>query len=245
MGVYGMACITALTIQSTQGVRRVEGVGISTIIETLDYLAADACFSSIKVGMLGSAEVATAVADWLVAQPDVPVVFDPVLKSSYGKDLLNSSGLDILRERWLARADWITPNLVELANFTGRSLPRTTAEIQDTAQQLQQMAAQRGNTTLKIVVTGGHAEKPDDLLQTSEGFRWYPGEWIQTTSTHGTGCTFSSALAAQLALGQNDFTSVQLAKDYVTEALRHAYPVGQGRGPLNHFWKGLHDEEPF
>lgn len=242
MGVYGMACITSLTIQSTQGVRRVEGVDASTVIETLDCLASDACFSSIKVGMLGTGEVAAAVADWLAGQKDVPVVLDPVLKSSSGKDLLDVRGRDILLERLLARADWITPNLAELADLAGHSYPRTAAETEEAARQLQQMAGQQGNSVLKIVVTGGHAESPDDLLLTNDDLRWFPGERIQTTSTHGTGCTFSSALAARVALGDAPCTAVQAAKDYVTGALRRAYPVGRGNGPLDHFWKNSKGE---
>jgi hydroxymethylpyrimidine/phosphomethylpyrimidine kinase len=187
--------------------------------------------------MLGHHTIAKAIADWLRHRPEVPVVLDPVLKSSSGKDLLDEQGKDILREEWLSRANWITPNLPELAALVGVPALTTFAEVEVTARRLQQMAAQRGNPTLKIVVTGGHAEKPDDFLLTAEGYRWYRGEHIETASTHGTGCAFSSALAARLALGDNDFTAVQSAKEYVTGALRHAYSVGRGNGPLNHFWQ--------
>jgi hydroxymethylpyrimidine/phosphomethylpyrimidine kinase len=235
--VYGMACITALTIQSTQGVRRIQAFEPSTVVETLDCLAEDASFSSIKVGMLGQHSVAAVVLDWLQRQTGVPVVLDPVLKSSSGKELLDAEGADILRGDWLARVNWITPNLPELAALTGTSIPLTEAETEDAARKLQQMAAQRGNAGLKIVVTGGHTKKPDDLLLTTTGCRWYRGEHIETTSTHGTGCAFSSALAARLALGDDDFSAVKSAKEYVAGALRHAYPVGQGNGPLNHFWR--------
>lgn len=237
MGVYGMACVTALTVQSTRGVRRVEPLNPNIVVETLDCLAGDARFSSIKVGMLGQHTVAKAVVDWLRHRPEVPVVLDPVLKSSSGKDLLDERGKDILREEWLSRANWITPNLPELAALAGVPALSTFAEVEVTARRLQQMAVQRGNRTLKIVVTGGHAEKPDDFLLTAEGYRWYSGEHIETVSTHGTGCAFSSALAARLALGDDDFAAVQSAKEYVTGALRHAYLVGRGNGPLNHFWQ--------
>ena len=90
---------------------------------------------------------------------------------------------------------------------------------------------------VKIVVTGGHFAKPDDLLLTADICQWYPGEYVQTSSTHGTGCAFSSALAARLALGDDDFAAVQSAKEYVAGALRYAYSVGRGNGPLNHFWR--------
>ncbi len=238
-GVYGMACITALTVQSTQGVRQVYGVDPGIVIETLDCLAEDACFSSIKIGMLGSVSVAQAVVGWLCRRRRVPVVLDPILKSSSGKDLLDAEGLSALQEAWLARADWITPNLAELAALTGTPIAATGAQTEDAAHRLQQMAMQRGNAGLKVVVTGGHADEPNDLLLTGDAYLWYPGERIQTTSTHGTGCAFSSALAARIALGDEPGAAVQAAKEYVSGALRHAYPLGKGKGPLNHFWRKI------
>jgi hydroxymethylpyrimidine/phosphomethylpyrimidine kinase len=237
VGVYGMACITALTVQSTQGVRKVIGMGADIVIETLDCLIEDACIDSIKVGMLGNAAVATAVAVWLKQRKQIPVVLDPVFKSSSGKDLLDTDGHKILREAWLARADWITPNLAEVAVLIGNLPPATRAESEDAARLLQKMAADRGNTKLKIVLTGGHADAPDDLLLLGDECHWYPGERIETTSTHGTGCAFSSALAARIALGDEPRQAVQTAKDYVTNALRYAYEVGKGNGPLNHLWE--------
>ncbi len=238
LGVYGMACITALTVQSTQGVRRVEGLEPGVVVETLECLAEDACFSSIKVGMLSSEPVAAAVLKWLEGQASgVPVVLDPVTKSSSGKDLLDEGGRRLLRRGWLARAGWITPNLAELADLTGDKIPNSRAETEKSAGKLLHMAAEHGNAALKIVVTGGHAEKPDDLLVTAAGSRWYSGERVETTSTHGTGCAFSAALAAGIALQDDDFSAVLRAKQYITEALRHAYPVGHGKGSPNHFWR--------
>jgi len=237
IGVYGMACITALTVQSTQGVRQISGVDSGIVIETLDCLAEDACFGSIKVGMLASVSVARAVVGWLRRRQRVPVVLDPILKSSSGKDLLEVEGLNDLREQWLARVDWITPNLAELAALTNTPIAATYAETEDAAYRLQQMAMQRGNAGLKVVVTGGHADAPNDLLLIGNAYLWYPGERIQTTSTHGTGCAFSSALAARIALGDEPAAAVQAAKEYVSGALRTAYPLGKGKGPLNHFWQ--------
>ncbi len=236
-GVYGMACVTALTVQSTQGVRRIQALEADIVVETLDCLAQDVRFSSIKVGMLGDHTVAAAVLDWLQRQPGVPVVLDPVVKSSSGRDLLDARGIEALREEWLTRVSWITPNLPELAALAGCPVPISHAETEDAARLLQRMAAERGHSELKIVVTGGHAEKPDDLLLNAAGCRWFRGEHIETTSSHGTGCAFSSALAARLALGDDDFAAVQSAKEYVAGALQSAYPIGRGNGPLNHFWK--------
>lgn len=239
LGVYGMACITALTIQSTQGVRKVVGLGAEIVIETLDCLAEDALIDAIKVGMLGNAAVAEAVVSWLRQRQAIPVVLDPVLKSSSGKDLLDSGGREILREAWLGRADWITPNLPELAALVNTHLPVTHAETEDAARKLEKMAVEQGNAGLKIVVTGGHGDAPDDLLLAGGEFRWFPGKRVETSSTHGTGCAFSSALAARIALGDEPQAAVQAAKEYVTGALQYATPVGKGAGPLSHFWSGI------
>lgn len=236
LGVYGMASITALTVQSTLKVHRVTGLDAGTVTETLDCLAEDVLFAAIKVGMLGTKDVAEAVMAWLGGQKGVPVVLDPVVKSSSGKDLLDSGGCEILRREGLARATWITPNLAELAVLIGGSVPVDGEETENAGRQLQRMAANLGNPGLKILVTGGHAKKPDDLLLMDGDVRWFPGERVETSSTHGTGCTFSSALAARIALGDGPVEAVQRAKDYVTGALRNAPGIGTGNGPLGHFW---------
>lgn len=235
-GVYGMACITALTVQSSLGVQRVEPLEPGIVVETLDCLEKDVHFASIKVGILGRHEMASAVVDWLQHRPNIPVVLDPVLKSSSGKDLLDQEGLEILRDRWLARSHWITPNLLELETLIGETVEPTHDGIEMAAKRLLEMAIHKGNSGLKVVVTGGHTEKPDDLLFSTAGSRWYAGEYIKTDSTHGTGCAFSSALAAFVALGSSDFLAVRAAKEYVAGALCNAYPVGKGNGPPNHLW---------
>jgi hydroxymethylpyrimidine/phosphomethylpyrimidine kinase len=237
LGVYGMASITALTIQSTRGVRKVIGLDPATVVETLDCLAEDVRFDAIKVGMLGSGAVAAAVMAWLGRQKDVPIVLDPVMKSSSGKDLLDSEGCEILRRAGLARADWITPNLAELAVLVDGVVPTNSEETEKAARVLLRKAVQHGNPGLKIVVTGGHAKRPDDLLVSEGACGWFPGEWVETSSTHGTGCTFSSALAARIGLGDEPSEALANAKLYVTGALRHAYPIGTGSGPLNHSWE--------
>lgn len=237
LGVYGMASVTALTIQSSLGVRKVIGLDPSTVIETLDCLAEDVRFAAIKVGMLGTAAVAAAVMAWLEGQKNVPVVLDPVMKSSSGKGLLDSEGCDILRRAGLARANWITPNLSELAVLTGRSVPESKEETEKFAHELHGMATYCGNSALLVVVTGGHAEQPDDMLLMDGTCRWFPGKRVETNSTHGTGCTFSSALAARIAFGDEPSLAVSHTKDYVTGALRHAFPIGIGSGPLNHSWR--------
>ena len=207
-----MASITALTIQSTQGVRKVIGLDPGTVTETLECLAEDVRFDAIKVGMLGDGAVAAAVMGWLEGQKNVPVVLDPVMKSSSGKDLLDPEGCEILRREGLVRASWITPNLAELAALAGREIPANGEETENLARELHRMAASLGNPMLKIVVTGGHAKTPDDLLLVDGKFCWFRGERVETNSTHGTGCTFSSALAARIALGDEPSKAVENSK---------------------------------
>lgn len=239
LGVYGMACVTAWTVQSTQGVRRMQPLAPELVTETLECLASDVAFAAIKVGMLGDHRVAAAVLNWLCRGTGAPVVLDPVLHSSSGRVLLDVEGLAALRGEWLERVNWITPNLPELAALTGVEVPKTRAEIESAAAKLQQMAADRRNPALRIAVTGGHATTPDDLLLSAGECRWFPGTRIDTSSTHGTGCAFSSAVTARLALGDDDKTAMRLAKEFVAGALRNAYPVGHGTGPLNHLWQSF------
>jgi hydroxymethylpyrimidine/phosphomethylpyrimidine kinase len=151
--IYGMACITGLTVQSTQGVRAVEPVAASTVAATLQMLAEDVSFSGIKVGMLATAEIADTVADFLDSVPGIPVVLDPVLRSSSGRELLTAGGVAVLRERLLDRIDWITPNREELEILTGSPVSRR-EEVPAAAERLRELALQAGNGRLRLVVTG-------------------------------------------------------------------------------------------
>lgn len=240
--VYGMACITALTVQSTQGVWRTVPVTAQIVRETLDRLAEDVRFAAIKIGMLATGEIVEEVAKFLRGLPEVPVVLDPILQSSSGAILLDSAGQAVLQRELLARVDWVVPNLQEIAALTGRPLAQSPDAIEASARALLEESQRLGNAKLRVLVTGGDRARPDDLLLSARQRRWFPGQHIETSATHGTGCTFSSALAAHLARGEDDLTAVAAAKAYVTGALRAAAPVGQGHGPVNHFWAfgGLH-----
>ncbi len=236
-GFYAMACITALTVQSTLGVRAVEPVAAATVEATLKMLAEDVSFSGIKLGMLATNTVCAAVADFLDFAPGVPVVLDPVLRSSSGLELLDSKGIEVLRQRLLAKVDWITPNLDELSLLTGLSVGGA-EQVPAAAKRLLALAREAGNKRLNIVVTGGHLETPADFLVTSAGeSAWIPGVRVETNATHGTGCAFASALLCRLVLGDPPEVAAFEAKKYVTTALRAAYPVGRGKGPMNHFFR--------
>lgn len=233
-GMYGVACVTALTVQSTQGVMRAQPVSPELVRETLDCLVVDVEFAAIKIGMLASAEIVEAVADFLASLGSRRpwVVLDPVLRSSSGRDLLDADGLARMRERLLAQVDWITPNVDEL----GRLLDRPSVERADVPQMAKRLQRD-GKGLMNVIATGGHLEPPDDYLLTSDGSgMWLAGERVETVSTHGTGCAFSAALACRLAFGDGPESATRAAKQYVAQALRLAYGVGKGRGPLNHLW---------
>jgi hydroxymethylpyrimidine/phosphomethylpyrimidine kinase len=244
-GIYGVACISAMTVQSTLGVRAVEPLSPALVRQTLECLAEDVSLAGVKLGMLGNSAVVREVSSFLTAQsgsiPRGRIVLDPVLRSSSGAALIDPDGVEVLRRELLRRVGWITPNVDELALLAGEnssalgSLGRE--EVPAAAARLREMAARLGNDELNVVVTGGHLNRPDDFLLTASGEgSWLEGEKIVTKATHGTGCAFSSALLSGLISGQSPRQAVAAAKAYVTEALRSAYPVGKGKGPMNHLF---------
>ncbi len=244
-GIYGVACISALTVQSTLGVRAVEPLSPALIRQTLECVAEDVSLSGVKIGMLGNSAVVREVFSFLTAQsraiPRARIVLDPVLRSSSGTALLDPDAVDILRQELLRRVGWITPNVDELALLAGGDLSAPGSlgreQVPAAAARLRELAVQLGNNELNVVVTGGHLSRPDDFLLTASGEgSWLEGERIVTNATHGTGCAFSSALLSGLISGQSPRQAVAGAKAYVTEALRSAYPVGKGKGPMNHLF---------
>ena len=233
-GCYGVGCITALTVQSTTGVKRVEPVSAKLVRETLEDLAADFPLAAARIGMLGSAAVLEAVADFLSPGRIAHVVLDPILKSSSGAELIDAKGAERMVKLLLPGASVITPNIDEAAALTG--LPVSSVEEMKTAaRKLHQMGARN------VVVTGGHLDRPIDLLSmTGAGGceqSEFASERLRSTATHGTGCAFSTAVAANLALGKQLSDAVVLAKAYVTKAIARAYPLGRGTGPIHHLFR--------
>ncbi len=241
-GVYGVACITALTVQSTVGVQAVEAVSARTVRATLGALAGDVELAGVKLGMLARAANVREVVRFL-RQGRISrerVVLDPVTRSTSGRVLLDAAGVTEVRNELLGAVGWITPNLGELALLTGRTVTGH-ADVPEAARSLRSMAAALGNPALRVVVTGGDLTRPDDFLLEGEDESsretWLRGERVVTQSTHGTGCAFSSALLCQLIAGFPPADAVTNAKAYVTVALRSAYPVGRGHGPMHHLFK--------
>jgi hydroxymethylpyrimidine/phosphomethylpyrimidine kinase len=234
-GLFGTSCITGLTVQSTVGVRSTTAVSPEVVKATLDFLVSDLPPAGIKIGMLTTAGNVAAVAEFLAAFRDeearVPVVLDPVLRSSSGRELLDAAGMAAMRESLLPLVDWVTPNLEELGALTGREVRRR-EDMPEAALALKEMGWE-----LNVLATGGHLNPPDDLLVDAEGERsWLSGEQMVSRSTHGTGCAFSSALLSRLVWGDSAADAAAAAKKYVAEAIRTAEPMGKGIGPLNNLW---------
>jgi hydroxymethylpyrimidine/phosphomethylpyrimidine kinase len=226
---FGVSCITALTVQSTQGVKRVEPVAAGTVLETLSELARDIEIAAVHVGMLGSASVAAAVARFLKEHRLASVVLDPVLKSSSGAELLDAGGVEVLRDRLIPLATVMTPNIDEAAMLAGIKVEGI-EDMRTAAARLHRIGA------ANVVITGGHLAQPVDLLSQDGGAHMeeFPGKRIESRATHGTGCAFATALACNLALGHPLAESVRRAGDYVRKAIAAAYPIGRGRGPIDH-----------
>jgi hydroxymethylpyrimidine/phosphomethylpyrimidine kinase len=231
---YGVACITALTVQSTQGVRRVQGISPEIVRETLDELAADLDIDAVHVGMLGEAGVARVLVDFLAEKRLPHVVLDPILKSSSGTDLLDPAGTRLVVEKLIPLCEVITPNLDEASALTGQPVT-TLEEMKSAASHLHDLGASN------VVVTGGHLDKALDLLSfsTDRGREQeiFKADRQRSNSTHGTGCAFATAIACHLAHGRGVPDAVLLSKAYVSAAIANAYPVGKGTGPLHHLYR--------
>lgn len=248
-GCYGVACITALTVQSTSGVRRVMPLDSDLVSETLEELAADLEIAAVHIGMLGSGKVVKAVSDFLSGQgagqtgtrssarpkPRMPnVVLDPILRSSSGAELLDAAGTRLMIDRLIPLADVVTPNIDEAEVITGIRI-KELEEMKAAASKLHQMGARA------VVVTGGHMEKATDLLSftTKRGIEQeiFKAERQRSNSTHGTGCAFATAMACHLALDRGIAEAALLAKTYVTAAITYGHPLGKGTGPVHHLYR--------
>jgi hydroxymethylpyrimidine/phosphomethylpyrimidine kinase len=230
-GCYGVAAITALTVQSTVGVRKVVPSDPNLLTETLQELASDSQVSAVHIGMLGSGEVAVKVAEFLESTKLPNIVLDTVLSSTSETRLLDQEGIRVLCERLLPLATVITPNLAESTALTGIEISEV-AEMKQAASRLHEMGAKG------VVITGGHLEKAIDLLSLKDSYvQSFRSDKLDTPNTHGTGCAFSTAIACQLALDRPLSTAVLLAKAYVTDAISSGYAIGKGAGPVNHMYR--------
>lgn len=227
---YGVAAITALTVQNSQGVASVHPVEPLQLKNTILSLLADGRVKAIKIGMLCNQPTAEVVCEILEANPQLPSVLDPVVRSSNEFDLLNAAGVDYVRRELLSRVTVVTPNLAEAGALAGMPVDSLDS-MKAAARKLVEMGAHA------VVVTGGHLDKAIDVFLSGTTMESFAGDHVKPDNTHGTGCTFSSAVAANLAMGRHLRDAVVLAKAYVLEAIRQAFPIGPGRIPLNHLYR--------
>lgn len=226
-GVYGEAVIALLTVQNTRTVTRVEILDPDLVQEQLCAVLDDIPPHAVKTGALGNAAVVRRVAE-LVPRLRCPLVVDPVMISKHGAPLIAEEARAALWDDLLPRAALITPNLHEAAALTGLSVT-SLAEMREAARRL------RDHTGAAVLVKGGHLEGDAvDLLWDGADFREFRVERIDTVHTHGTGCTYSAAITALLALGIPLPEAVARAKAFITEAIRTNPGLGSGCGPVNH-----------
>jgi hydroxymethylpyrimidine/phosphomethylpyrimidine kinase len=237
LGGYAMTAITALTAQNTRGVFGVFPVDIAFIRQQIELVATDLGADAVKTGMLATSEVIEAVADALAAfVPGVPVVIDPVMVAKGGAALLAADAVESLRRHLVPRAALLTPNLPEAEALTGMTI-RTVDDMKRAGAELCRAGA------AAVLVKGGHREAAEvtDVLVTAGGAQLFESPRIDSSSTHGTGCTLASAIATGIAQGMALDTAVRRARAYVLEAIRTAPGFGHGHGPLNH----AHTVRPF
>ena len=242
-GCYAVTCITALTVQSTQGVFSVEPVAGQLVRSTLSSLRDDFDFSAVRIGMLGSGVVAEEVASFLEEAKLPNMVLDPVLRSSSGASLLDEPGINTLQTRLIALADLVTPNADEAAALSGLDAPPPKSSWESAKPRITELAARlHALGAHRVLVTGGHLAEPVDFLSVLHADsrrieREFPGKHLDSRSTHGTGCALAMALGCLLARGMDVFAAVAEAKEYVREAIRQAEPIGKGVGPLKHLYR--------
>ena len=230
-GVFGMSAITAVTVQNTQKVYDIQEIEPWIVHDQITCLFADVKIDAVKIGMVYSIELIKAIARALKAVNPPSVVLDPVMISKSGYPLLNQDARDVLVDNLFPLAEVVTPNIYEAEALNGKKI-NTVDEMKNAAQEILNLG------TKKVVVKGGHLkeDRATDVLYDGKEYKELHSHRVKTKNTHGTGCTFSSAIAANIALGKKFFQAVSLAKEYITGAIEHSLCIGQGHGPTHHFF---------
>ncbi|TMX34224.1 bifunctional hydroxymethylpyrimidine kinase/phosphomethylpyrimidine kinase [Vibrio sp. Hep-1b-8] len=236
-GSYACSVITAVTSQNTLGVSAIHPIPVEHIESQLDAVFSDLNVVAVKVGMLADADIIAMVARKIRHYQPKYLVVDPVMVATSGAPLLAQPAVETLKQQLLPLADLITPNLPECAALTGRDIPHNESQMTETIDALKALGAKA------VLLKGGHLKKTDkssDLLIEQNSSEVLSAKRIETKNTHGTGCTLSSAIASYLAQGHRLHKAVCLGKQYISQAISHAdqLKVGQGHGPVNHFFCG-------
>lgn len=230
--VYGASAITAVTAQNTCGVRSWQALSPSLVREQIDAVVEDIGCDAVKIGMLATGEIAGTVAAAIRALKLSNVVLDPVMVAKGGDRLLHEDAIAAIRASLLPLVDVVTPNVPEAEVLSGLRV-RALEEMYEAGQRILAMGPG------VVLVKGGHLSGPEsvDVAVTTLGTFELRGRRIETVHTHGTGCTLSSAIAANLALGMPAREALSRAREYLEGAILHAPQIGRGHGPLNHFWR--------
>jgi len=230
-GVFGMTAITAVTVQNTRKVYDIQEIAPAIVKGQILCLFDDIDIHAVKIGMVSDVALIDAIAEALAQVECPPVVLDPVMISKSGYALLKEDAQQALIERLFPLAEVVTPNIFEAERLVGHTIA-STAEMQTAAQEILDLGARQ------VVIKGGHSQDADatDILYDGQTWRELTSPRYATSNTHGTGCTFSSAIAANLALGHSFFDAVALAKTYISGAIRNALDIGRGHGPTHHFF---------
>lgn len=230
-GVFGMSVITAITAQNTMEVRGVQNIDIEMIQAQIEAVFDDIEVGAVKIGMLSSPVVVEVVAKTLKRYHPDYIVLDPVMISKGGHHLLQEEAIWALKKAMIPLATMITPNIPEAEVLTGKTIA-TNEEMKDACLAIHSLGAKT------VLLKGGHLEgDPNDLFYDGEIFHWFPEKRIETKNTHGTGCTLASAVTANIAKGHTLKEAVQLAKQYITMAITHSLAIGNGHGPVHHFYE--------
>lgn len=230
-GVFAMSVITAITAQNTEEVTDVFELPTAIIAAQIDAVFDDFEVAAVKTGMLGSAAIVDIVATMLKPQNIANLVVDPVMIAKSGHALLKPDAIDTLKTKLFPLALLVTPNVHEAQQLSGIEI-KSLADARRAAKIIHSFGCKY------VLIKGGHllAERATDLLYDGRFFNVFKGEFIDTPHTHGTGCTFASAIAAHLAKGASVSDAVHTAKTYLTEAIRHGLAIGHGHGPTDHFY---------
>jgi hydroxymethylpyrimidine/phosphomethylpyrimidine kinase len=230
-GVFGMSAVTAVTVQNTQKVYDIQEMHPNIVHDQITCLFEDIDIHAVKIGMVSSIALIQTIAKALKTVKPSLIVLDPVMISKSGYCLLKQDAQEALVQHLFPLAEVITPNIYEAQALIGRKI-KNLDDMKNAAIGILKLGAKT------VVIKGGHSEenRAIDILYDGREFKKLKSRWVETKNTHGTGCTFSSAIAANIALGKNVFEAVSLAKTYITGAIEHALFLGKGHGPPHHFY---------
>ncbi len=229
LGVFGMSAITAITAQNTVEVRSVQNIDLNIIHDQIAAVFEDIGVDALKIGMLATSGIIQTVAKSLKIYEPEHVVLDPVMVSKGGHHLLERSAVTDLIETLLPLASLVTPNIPEAEILSGRRI-QSEPDMYEACRDI----LQKGPGA--VLIKGGHLDgDPNDLYYDGQQFQLLRGERVETKNVHGTGCTLSSAITANLAKGQDMLTAIENAKDYIMTAIAESLDIGQGHGPAHHF----------